>query len=257
MTGFLSQNWNGSSWLNVGQNLYTYTDFKKIMTYLMQNWTNGKWENYIQYLYSYDTSENLIKDIEQQWKGTYWLSTFQRIYDYDSRNNQTILLEQYIRDGIWGDFDRFLYGYDENNNPTSYIIQDWNDSTWMDLGYLYQKFDDNNFKLYESSRTWEGDTYYGDSVVYYFHSLPTGFTELRKENISVYPNPGNGILRIKITDNIENVVIYNLIGDKVYNDFEFSNQSSTEINVSNFPKGIYIFKVHSGKKNYTQKIMIQ
>ncbi len=54
----------------------------------------------------------------------------------------------------------------------------------------------------------------------------------------VYPNPNNGLFKIDCERNTE-VVIYNLLGEIVYNKV---HSVQSEIDVRDLPKGIYVLK---------------
>ncbi len=73
-----------------------------------------------------------------------------------------------------------------------------------------------------------------------------------KNNISVYPNPANGIVRILNTNdfNISKIEIIDLLGRTV-----ISTNNSDEIDVSNLPEGQYIVKIH-GDSIIVKKISI-
>ncbi len=72
----------------------------------------------------------------------------------------------------------------------------------------------------------------------------------------VYPNPANGILSILFNGDkrqIKSVEIYNVLGEKVYNSYDYQSA----IDLSNKPNGMYFiyFKVNS--KIITEKIIIK
>jgi hypothetical protein len=88
----------------------------------------------------------------------------------------------------------------------------------------------------------------------------TGITSNVSENeITIYPNPSNGKFTIEMgkTEN-GTTEIYNLLGEKVYSE-NFIQQSSIEMDLSEFQKGIYFVRqfTDEGNKNQAQKIVIQ
>jgi hypothetical protein len=77
---------------------------------------------------------------------------------------------------------------------------------------------------------------------------------------TVYPNPSNGKFTVKF-DGLQRanckLEISNLIGKEIHNAF-FNLQTNTlDIDLSNFPKGLYFVKVYDGTNNDTQKIIIE
>jgi CubicO group peptidase (beta-lactamase class C family) len=77
---------------------------------------------------------------------------------------------------------------------------------------------------------------------------------------TVYPNPSNG----KFTANFEGLQqancklsICNLLGQEIYTTFFKGQQSTLDIDLSDFSKGLYFVKVDDGKNSYTQKIITE
>lgn len=77
-----------------------------------------------------------------------------------------------------------------------------------------------------------------------------------KTGIKIIPNPSNGIFTISQTgnsDNLNSIEIYNTLGNKLYqSDFETNTKL---INISQYPKGLYIVKVFSGNNVFVEKVV--
>lgn len=84
---------------------------------------------------------------------------------------------------------------------------------------------------------------------------PTSIREPRANdaNWSLYPNPANHNITIKNTENIEGIVIWNVLGEKVY-EVNNVNQESQTISISNLANGIYVARIQttqgSGEKRF-------
>ena len=74
-------------------------------------------------------------------------------------------------------------------------------------------------------------------------------------NISIFPNPSNGIVNIVIDNAINNnIVIRDISGKKVQ---ELNTNSNIEIDFNKFGKGIYLVDIVSNNKTITKKVTIQ
>ncbi|GGB80579.1 hypothetical protein GCM10007424_20850 [Flavobacterium suaedae] len=67
----------------------------------------------------------------------------------------------------------------------------------------------------------------------------------------VYPNPATTVLNIKTQENINNVAIYNIYGQKVM------EAKTSIIDVSNLSNGVYIMNITSGSKESTVRFVKQ
>jgi hypothetical protein len=73
------------------------------------------------------------------------------------------------------------------------------------------------------------------------------------EGFSLYPNPVNDRLHLNAIDAINNISIYNLLGQEVMN--SRPEVSNTEVDMSNLPTGMYIVKVKVGEQLGTYRIV--
>jgi ELWxxDGT repeat protein len=90
-----------------------------------------------------------------------------------------------------------------------------------------------------------------------FYWVPTiagiSNSELNTE-VSIYPNPSNGIVNIVIEgSNSEfQLEVYDVLGKKIRD-----CKNVNAIDLSNAPKGIYFLRVSEGNKSFTKKIILQ
>ncbi|MFW5793273.1 MAG: T9SS type A sorting domain-containing protein [Bacteroidota bacterium] len=77
-----------------------------------------------------------------------------------------------------------------------------------------------------------------------------------KEEISIYPNPASTTINVnKSNNNSSEIVVYNVNGVKIYHDTFSDNK--TQINVSNWEKGVYIFEIKCKNEIFKHKIIIE
>jgi hypothetical protein len=72
-------------------------------------------------------------------------------------------------------------------------------------------------------------------------------------NFSYYPNPVKNILNLSYNQEISNVEVFNLLGQKVISNV--INANDTEINMSGLPNGAYMVKVTSNNQVKTIKVI--
>lgn len=85
-----------------------------------------------------------------------------------------------------------------------------------------------------------GDVYFDNIYLYRAPTMSTAsFSEL---NIKMYPNPATNMLNIEALSNIENVAVYNMLGQEVI--AKSINSQSVNLDVANLQTGIYIIKVN-------------
>lgn len=96
----------------------------------------------------------------------------------------------------------------------------------------------------------------GKSVMqaaYATESLATNHPSMA-DSVKLYPNPSNGIVRIK-TDVESNIVIVDMTGKEVYKALNVVNDQT--INLSFLQKGVYVAKINNINGELNQKIVIK
>jgi len=76
----------------------------------------------------------------------------------------------------------------------------------------------------------------------------------KRENLIVFPNPNNGIVRLNLqnTEIINSILVYNLQGQKIMQ--TYCSKDNT-LDLSGLTKGIYILNIETTEKIYRQKII--
>lgn len=79
-----------------------------------------------------------------------------------------------------------------------------------------------------------------DDIIWTAHDGTVGIEDNLVTDFSYFPNPAENILNIQANQPITNVVAYNLLGQAVLNNNNFSNG---QVDISSLTTGAYIFKV--------------
>ena len=80
--------------------------------------------------------------------------------------------------------------------------------------------------------------------IYFYKGLPLGVNEFVKSTLKIYPNPANEVLNLSSESTIDNITVYNTLGQIVSKQASSANEVS--INVSNLSKGVYIITAQVG-----------
>ena len=151
---------------------------------------------------------------------------------------------------------------------------DYSQDTWFlvevnydfDAGLAAVYFDGQEIILFANEMTIGSIDYYGadsggDPGAYFDDVCLgegwelVGIEEFVEQNSVIYPNPARDQITIKSESIIDEVRIYNNMGQLVYSG-EFNDDQLT-VNTSNFITGMYIVQVRSGKAIEVRKLIIE
>jgi len=96
-------------------------------------------------------------------------------------------------------------------------------------------------------------TFYGEVLLYKNNEI-VNIENNVENNITIYPNPTNGIVNIKSVSALKNNVIITDITGKIIHNENYTDKIIS-INISNSPTGIYIIRISDGKTINTSKIV--
>lgn len=129
------------------------------------------------------------------------------------------------------------------------------DSTWADItnnlignfNYIYSIYEFNN-EIFLST-----DTYVWKANLSDFVSSPSFFYNAE---LQLYPNPGNGKIKINNLNSNCKVKIYNSLGKEVLYSIISKNENSIELSLSKSIKGIYYIEINTFRNNIILKYII-
>jgi len=102
----------------------------------------------------------------------------------------------------------------------------------------------------------DNTNYFNTSATVYINVLePSGTNELKNTSISVSPNPSNGIFTISSDKTIESITIYNISGKIVFS--KKISQAVTDVDLSDFAKGLYFIQINSEGSSNFEKIILK
>jgi len=131
----------------------------------------------------------------------------------------------------------YTIGVDE---PIVYNV--WTSVTIPISHFTAQSFDVNNWFQYKfdvPSNLFPGTVYIDN--VYFSNSTPTlSISNIEISGYKVFPNPATDRLTIMADDNIENIQVYNLLGQQLININSVNNRAT--LNISKLNQGIYVVR---------------
>jgi len=139
----------------------------------------------------------------------------------------------------------------------------------LDAGYAWVLLDGEYIEIFENTESIGGIDYYGadtggdpgafyDDVCFVHGSIYTGIEDPSIEeqfSAQIYPNPASSRITIESESIIDEVRIYNNMGQLVYSG-QFDN-SQIMVNTSTFITGMYIVQVRSGEAIEVRKLIIE
>ncbi len=86
--------------------------------------------------------------------------------------------------------------------------------------------------------------------------LLTATSEVETSAVSVYPNPSNSVVNIELTSDISQVVVYNYVGQVVYEQ-NVTKSQTIQLNVRNYESGAYLVKfITRAGESFTKKVVV-
>ena len=94
---------------------------------------------------------------------------------------------------------------------------------------------------------------YGETYDVKLYFSPDDLDENAAQAVELYPNPAKDLLTIK-AENITNVMMFNAVGQKVYE--KAFDASEASINTDNLDSGIYLVRIKTSGNEITKKVSI-
>lgn len=183
-----------------------------------------------------------------------------------SSGNDPDYLKLRITRGNWNStpidtLDFYLADFRFNNNEQDYILKEW---TWVDLSKLKYDGEGPGCIVYSSTYKFEfscSDTgAFGINTPMFFAIdgiVKTDFPGSVKiknynTNLSIYPNPSNGIINIKSENEILNLEVLSVDGRLIQH-----YENTTKIDLSYLNSGVYLIKVNTNSETSIHRLIKQ
>lgn len=265
-------------WFNNKRTVITYNENNDRLSSFAQMWYNNVWNNWYDYSYNYDDLARVSMIHSKRWYQNDWNLQEKHHYQYTNNNLDTILSEE-LKNGLWKNyritsqwynendmqirsltryffFDEWMndtqysIGYDSRGNVALIVTERWNFQEWKPVSRVCNEFNENNIRTGYSYTDYQWEEIRGDSTHYFLHET-LGTYDIQSPEISVYPNPTNGLLAISGANQFTAVELYNLTGKRI-TILKFEHGTA---DLSGLPSGIYILKIIMGDKVVMRKVV--
>jgi hypothetical protein len=179
--------------------------------------------------------------LESYWQGNSWSINGKIEITYDANGNITESIYSSWYSGAFNPSEKEEYVFDLSFGPSDMWLPLWFDE-------FYNKVVDASFyEFYNGS--WE----ISQHINLHYTSIPFNVREHTLSQLTIYPNPTQGLLFLK--GNMNEAItlsISDLTGKVVLSNAKCSNQV---IDLSKFPSGIYFVKISDGTKVLVKKVV--
>lgn len=127
---------------------------------------------------------------------------------------------------------------------------------WKKINISLDSYLNQDAILYFDNKTEYENNLYIDSIFIDSNKiLNLNNTEIN-ESLTLAPNPTENIISIKINGGYDKVNCFNLLGNLVLTS-ESTEETTSKLDLSQLPRGIYIVKIKKGQKEYLKKIILK
>ena len=252
----------------------TFNGNNQLTSNVFLDWNNGSWVNSYKMNLFYNGNGELNKVVDYEWNslGSIWEKTdsiTNIAFDYWSGDLETSRPSLYMTFEVNGDNYLDSLFYDSQNNQIKDVTYIWQGSAWFYEGmqtdsYIY----DNNNNITEHATLYyeDGETtfaYFGYKYEYSdfmpYNVSGVGIQEINStNNLTVYPNPGNGTFTLNGDFSQSTTIeVFNMAGEKVFSTTAAELNDSKQVPLTNASKGIYFVRLYDAAKVLTEKVVVQ
>jgi len=246
---------------------YNYENNNNLISKISFNWIDSDWELSEKYEYTYENN-NLVKENYHIWSNNTWNINSVKKYSYNDNNDmiQEIYYSYTTEGNIIYNY-KHTYTFDNNHNTLTEIDYQWNTGSWLE-NKKYEIFYNMNYLLTQSIQPFEFDLEIGagnnniitsvkgysksnndwsqiaTTTLYYSeHDLVSTQEKQSTENIKVYPNPASNYINVSFANNTKDAILFNLFNIQGQIVLSKTIKNNEQINISNLPKGMYLYNI--------------
>ena len=259
-----------STWIEMFKTEKSFLDNNLVYQEIDYFWNDQtvQWEKSFKTSYAYDNAE-LIFVYEDLYNGTDWEPYRKEVHDRNVANDYYSVLDSIYDYWTFGFKPAGLDVYSGIGNTLDTAAYfSWNDTIgdWdSEELYAYNYEDNGNIKsvdFYANTNKLEKSVSDNmnfqkvQSLVYYYSNNNTSVEDLKTVLINAYPNPVKDEVQLQVPNPVNCWLnIFNIHGKRILT--RQIHSRTTQIDISNFENGIYLFRVDNNGESATKKIVKQ
>ena len=237
------------SYSNISKSIYNYTAnlISSLRNYRWNKKTSN-WENDTKLDYIRDNIGNISDEISWQWNSMFWEQVLRYDYQYDAENH---IFKKNVSLPIYRDW--------RNTNSVNYLREP--NSRNMTIESVYGFW---GGKAGDKVNTHISFPFNDETIIRKAETIQLTYAPFVQSSINnpstnpsfikTYPNPSHGIFYISNFDAAKSSWILTSLNGSVLRNSEL-NLSSSVIDITDLPNGIYLLNIRSSSGNGTHKIV--
>ena len=265
--------------------------YKEEISYLNNHYMNesvsylwnsniSDWDPSMKDEYIYDDDWNNTLFIQSDWVSVEWKPFYKTEYTFEGENMVLSVTSSSYSYDDWIFEDKDSISYYENGNPDEEFYYQWNYGSWMPqykdvftfnddyptdelmLPFFWDYYFNNMLIKVDKYDWWEPDWIASfQFILYYSEKNVDAISEMNLDDISVYPNPNNGIFTLKIDNENRNtdIAIIDFFGRELNSEM-IRNQAGEivkTLDLTTYGSGVYFLQITQGDKISYKKVVVQ
>ncbi len=272
------------NWVKIYKEEYTFNADGYPYLWIDYDWELNDWVASSKWEHFFDENGDMDYNLQSEWsfETNSWLDLYKSEYTYNVEHQRLTSIYSYFDEesSQWLSQNMDEYFYDEYGNRNIEIDYTWVNESWEKISkdefvfdYSYNAEDllfpneyaeDYTFShmltevnYFSWSNDWEP---WSNNVLYYSPKNVNALVEVSGLTYAVYPNPSAGTVWVESDHPIQQLEVYNTMGQKVFNKTlnSYHQQEKLSLQTNSWIKGIYFIKIKgvNGQMN-TVKLFVE
>jgi len=242
-------NFTGSDWEFNTKYEYTY-EANNLVKESYYTRSNDTWNISSGKEYSYNDNNDMIQKIYYHYTDNNVVYDYKHTYTFDNNHNALIEIDYQWDTDDWLEYRKYEYSYNTNYLLSETILPF--ESVINDIDFKYLNILKTSKYFTKSDNDW---SQIATTTLYYSeHDLVSTQEKQSTKNIKVYPNPASDYINVSFANNTKDAILFNLFNIQGQIVLSKTIKNNEQINISNLPKGMYLYNVSVNSDIFSGKI---